>query len=85
MKIKTFSLPAGQTCPGADLCRSRAVKNKETGRTTVQDGPNTEFRCFAASQEAQYLTTYNARQHNLIELKKCKSTKQMVTLIEASL
>lgn len=43
----TFSLPAGHTCPGACKCLSKADKN--TGKIT--DGEQTEFRCFAASEE----------------------------------
>jgi len=50
LKLKTFTLPAGWTCPGAKDCLSRA--NRETGK--IQDGPDTEFRCFAASAEATY-------------------------------
>ena len=50
LKLKTFTLPAGHTCPGAKDCLSRA--NRETGKIT--DGPDTEFRCFAASAEATY-------------------------------
>ena len=50
LTLKTFTLPAGHTCPGAKDCLSRA--NRETGK--IQDGPDTEFRCFAASAEATY-------------------------------
>ena len=50
LKLKTFTLPAGWTCPAAKDCLSRA--NRETGK--IQDGPDTEFRCFAASAEATY-------------------------------
>jgi len=49
LTLKTFSLPAGWSCPGAKDCLSKA--ERETGRIT--DGPNTEFRCFAASGEAR--------------------------------
>jgi len=50
LKLKTFTLPAGWSCPAAKDCLSRA--NRETGK--IQDGPDTEFRCFAASAEATY-------------------------------
>lgn len=49
LKLKTFTLPAGYTCPGAKDCLSRA--DKITGKIT--DGPDTDFRCFAASGEAR--------------------------------
>ena len=55
LKLKTFTLPAGHTCPGAKDCLSRA--NRETGK--IQDGPDTEFRCFAASAEATYPSLRN--------------------------
>ena len=48
--LKTFSLPSGWTCPGAKDCLSRA--DRVTGK--IKDGPDTEFRCFAASGEAVY-------------------------------
>ena len=55
LKLKTFTLPAGHTCPGAKDCLSRA--NRKTGK--IQDGPDTEFRCFAASAEATYPSLRN--------------------------
>jgi hypothetical protein len=58
--LKTFTLPAGWTCPGAKDCLSRA--NRETGKIT--DGPDTEFRCFAASAEATYPSLRKMVWHN---------------------
>jgi len=55
-------LPAGKTCHGAKLCRSMAIKTK-TG-TKIVDGGETLFRCFAASQEAQYPAVYAKRDYN---------------------
>ena len=63
-KTLIFDLPAGRTCPNSDKCRSYAVLNKN-GKLTVKDGENTIFRCYAASQEAQYKNVYNARKYNL--------------------
>lgn len=37
----------------------------DNGKTTVQDGAETVFRCFAASSEAQYPATFASRAHNL--------------------
>ena len=65
LKLKTFTLPAGYTCPGAKDCLSRA--NRETGK--IQDGPDTEFRCFAASAEATYPSLRKMVWHNLGLLK----------------
>jgi len=63
-KTLIFDLPAGRTCPNSDKCRSYAVMNNN-GKLTVEDGKNTIFRCYAASQEAQYKNVYNARKYNL--------------------
>ena len=49
LRLKTFTLPAGWTCPGAKDCLSRS--DRETGKVT--DGEETEFRCFMASAEAR--------------------------------
>ena len=62
-KTLIFDLPSGRTCPMASECHSYAVLNKD-GRLTVKDGDNNKFRCFAASQEAQYPNVYKARKYN---------------------
>ena len=59
-----FDLPSGRTCPMASECHSYAVLNKD-GKLTIKDGDNNKFRCFAASQEAQYPNVYKARKYNL--------------------
>jgi len=60
LTLKTFTLPAGHTCPGAKDCLSRA--DRVTGK--IQDGPDTEFRCFAASAEAVYPSLRKMVWHN---------------------
>jgi hypothetical protein len=60
LKLKTFTLPAGHTCPAANECLSRA--DRETGK--IKDGPNTLFRCFAASAEAVYPSLRKMVWHN---------------------
>lgn len=59
--LKTFTLPAGHTCPGAKDCLSRA--DRVTGKVT--DGDATEFRCFMASAEARSPSLRNLVWHNL--------------------
>lgn len=59
-----FNLPAGKTCPGAMFCKSFAVVD-ENGKRKIQDGPHTEFRCFAASSEVQYDAVFENRASNL--------------------
>jgi hypothetical protein len=60
LTLKTFTLPAGHTCPGAKDCLSRA--DRETGK--IKDGPDTLFRCFAASAEAVYPSLRKMVWHN---------------------
>ena len=61
LKLKTFTLPAGHTCPGAKDCLSRA--DEETGK--VKDGPDTLFRCFMASAEARSPSLRRLVWHNI--------------------
>lgn len=62
----TFALPAGFTCPGALHCL--AYTNPATGR--VQDGPYTQFRCSAASEETRP-SVRAARWHNWRLIRSC--------------
>lgn len=78
--IATFSLPAGWSCPGANLCMAKA--NRETGKIT--DGAAQEFRCFAASAEAAYSNVRESRWHNF-DLLKGQTRREMSDLILASL
>lgn len=78
--IATFSLPAGHTCPGAHECMAKA--NRLTGKLT--DGKDTEFRCFAASQEAMFSSVRGQRWDNF-ELLKGKTEQQMFETICESL
>lgn len=55
-----FSIPAGHTCPGANLCLSRA--HRDTGKIT--DGPDTVFRCYAASEECRFPSVRQGRWRN---------------------
>jgi len=50
VRLKTFTLPAGYTCPGAKDCL--AFADRKTGKIT--DGEDTQFRCFMASLEATF-------------------------------
>ena len=59
-----FDLPAGRTCPMSHECKSYVVMNAN-GKTSIKDGDNNKFRCYAASQENQYLNVYKARKYNL--------------------
>ena len=52
------------------------------GRKTVQDGKDTEFRCFSASQEVVYGTVYDQRKYNFDLL---RQTEDKAGLISESL
>ena len=79
--IATFSLPAGWTCPCANECLSKS--DRFTGRIT--DGPETRFRCFAATNESRATTVRNARWRNFELLKKARTVQGMADLIQRSL
>jgi hypothetical protein len=81
--IHTISLLSGWSCPYASDCLSKAVVD-ENGKKSIQDGSDTKFRCFSASQEVLYTATYNQRKHNF-DLVKKKNKNQMVELIQSSL
>jgi len=67
-KVYSFDLLSGYSCPFAKECLSKAVEDSE-GKRTIKDGPDTEFRCFSASQEVQYTNLYNLRKNNLDNLR----------------
>ena len=76
-----FSLPSGYTCPGASDCLTYAIK--ETGK--IKDGPDQEYRCYAAMDEARYPSVRKQRWHNFNLLNATKTIKSMVDLICGSL
>ena len=66
-RVATWSLRSGHNCPGARDCHSRVVEQTgENGRLklSVVDGKHTEFRCFAASDEARQTNVYLSRRAN---------------------
>lgn len=83
-EVWTFSELSGHTCPFAKDCFAKAVEQPD-GKRKVVDGPDMEFRCFSASQEALYTTVYNARKHNTDLVSACKTTEDYAKLILNSL
>ena len=59
-----FSLPAGYTCPNAGVCKTFAGKAGGGIMDLSVPGEVPSYRCFAASQEAQYTNVRKARWHN---------------------
>lgn len=66
--IATFSLPSGHTCPCAKDCLSKAIRTN--GKTTIQDGKYTKFRCYSASEEVLYPNVYDSRWGNFNTLRR---------------
>ena len=83
-KVYSLSILAGVDCPFANDCKSRA-KVLENGKRTIEDGPNTKFRCFSASQETQYDHVYEGRKHNHDILHACENRWDMADAIESAI
>ena len=73
-KTLIFDINAGITCPMANECKSYVIMN-DNGKTTLKDGENSIFRCYAASQENQYPNVYKARKYNLDLILKTLNSK----------
>ena len=67
-KVYSLDLLSGWSCPFASQCLSKVIE-LPTGKKAIKDGPETEFRCFSASQEVQYNGVYNLRKHNFDSLR----------------
>ena len=79
-KVFSMDLLSGFSCPYANECLSKAVVTG-VGRF-IQDGPNTLFRCFSATQELIFPAVYDLRKANFDLLKR---TENKAELIEASM
>jgi hypothetical protein len=55
------------------------------GKAMVKDGPDCEFRCFAANDEARYMPVRKERKRNWDTLKAAGTTAKMVSLLEDTL
>lgn len=83
-KVYSFDLSAGHTCRYAKLCYSKAIESPEGLR--IQDGKETEFRCYAASQEVLYKNVYLSRKYNTDLIKSCgNNIKKIEELIGEAL
>jgi hypothetical protein len=82
--IYSFDLISGYSCPFANECLSKAVKN-DNGKRTIRDGKNTKTRCFSASQEVQYTNVYNLRLGNFEALKGLETADEIADVIESQL
>jgi hypothetical protein len=80
-RVYSLSLPSGWTCPGAKDCLSKA--DRVTGKIT--DGPDTKYRCFAASMEARSPALRAMVWHNFDLIKAAKSRVAIALLILESI
>ena len=79
-KVYSFDLLSGHSCPFAKECLSKVEVNEDTGKRSLVDGPDTEFRCFSASQEVVYTNVYNSRAGNFNHMRQL-STASMINLL----
>ena len=77
----SLSLPAGWSCPSALDCLSKA--DRVTGK--IQDGKETQFRCFAATDEARSTAARRQRWHNFDLLRKAETVDDIVELLTMSI
>lgn len=82
-KVYSFDLLSGHSCPFASQCKSKVVLVE--GKRTIQDGPNTEFRCFSASQEVVYTNLYNLRANNFNTMRAMDDSHDMANAINAAM
>lgn len=83
-KVFSFSTLSGHCCPFANECSSKAVEIN--GSVKIQDGPNTKFRCFSASQEVAFPAVYKSRKYNTDLIKSCgNNIKKIEEMISGSI
>jgi hypothetical protein len=62
LRVASFDLPAGYTCPMASLCHSRSIPQLDGTSIMADYG---EFRCYASSTENLWKNVRNVRWSNL--------------------
>jgi hypothetical protein len=78
--VLIFSLSAGHSCPGAKDCKSSVFQNAD-GSRRIEDGPDSMFRCYAASAEIRLPNVYKLRRHNYDTLLGLRETSKMVSML----
>lgn len=84
-KIYSFDLPAGHTCPSANICLSKAVLKADGTGYMIKDGPKTEIRCYAASEEVIFPAVRINREYNRKVLLQAMSDKNVYDVLFKSL
>ena len=78
-RVFSFDILSGHTCPGAKDCLAKVVYDWVQDSYKLVDGPKQKFRCYAASQEAQYTATYNLRLENWESVDKLNSVNKIAS------
>ena len=78
-RVFSFDILSGHTCPGAKDCLAKVVYDWVQDSYKLVDGPKQKFRCYAASQEAQYTGTYNLRLENWESVDKLNSVNKIAS------
>ena len=78
-----FDLPAGKSCPGAKDCLAFIIH--ESGKRHLVDGPESCFRCFAASSEVRFPAVSANRESNFLLAKKCLRTGMLVYQLDRAI
>lgn len=84
-RVFSFDILSGHTCPGAKDCLAKVVYDWVQDSYKLVDGPKQKFRCYSASQEAQYTATYNLRLENWESVDKLKSANSIASGLSRSL
>jgi hypothetical protein len=82
-KVYSLDLLSGWSCPAALDCLAKVYI--ENGKRRLEDGPDTIFRCFSASQEVAYPNVYNLRKHNFDLLQSLKGEFSICNMILQSM
>lgn len=82
--VLIFSLSAGHSCPGAKDCKTSVFQNAD-GSRRIEDGPDNQFRCYAASAEIRLPKVYELRKHNYDTLLALRETSKMTEMILQSM
>ena len=84
-KVYSFDLLSGHTCPGAKDCLAKVNYDWDADTYKLEDGVDQQFRCYSASQEAQYTDVYNHRLENWENVDKYRSANKLAKALDDQL
>lgn len=73
-QVVSFDLPAGFTCPMADMCQT--YSNRLTGKIT--DGKNAKFRCYASNLESAFKNVRLAHWFNFDAIRESSNVGELI-------